>query len=74
MTITGSYEDLFRKEISKYDPICEDIAHNIEAQEQLLYQIQVYFWLLQWLSKLAMPHFKSSKNLYICLDLCLLFS
>ncbi|XP_031263625.1 vacuolar-sorting protein BRO1-like [Pistacia vera] len=41
MTITGSYEDLFRKEISKYDRICEDIAHNIEAQEQLLYQIQV---------------------------------
>ncbi|KAJ0037824.1 hypothetical protein Pint_22192 [Pistacia integerrima] len=40
MTITGSYEDLFRKEISKYDRICEDIAHNIEAQEQLLYQIQ----------------------------------
>ncbi|KAK3003733.1 hypothetical protein RJ639_018146 [Escallonia herrerae] len=40
MTSTGSYEDLFRKEIAKYDPICEDIAHNIEAQEQLLLQIQ----------------------------------
>lgn len=43
MTSTGSYEDLFRKEISKYDHICEDIAQNIEAQEQLLLQIQVYF-------------------------------
>ncbi|KAM4097257.1 hypothetical protein ACJW30_08G167600 [Castanea mollissima] len=32
MTSTGSYEDLFRKEISKYDRISEDIAHNIEAQ------------------------------------------
>ncbi|KAF3969486.1 hypothetical protein CMV_006729 [Castanea mollissima] len=39
MTSTGSYEDLFRKEMSKYDRI-SDIAHNIEAQEQLLLQIQ----------------------------------
>lgn len=41
MTSTGSYEDLFRKEISKYDHICEEIAQNIEAQERLLLQIQV---------------------------------
>lgn len=40
MTSTGSYEDLFRKEISKYDHICQEIAQNIEAQEQLLLQIQ----------------------------------
>ncbi|KAF2317837.1 hypothetical protein GH714_041152 [Hevea brasiliensis] len=40
MTSTGSYEDLFRKEIAKYDEICEDIAQNIEAQEQVLLQIQ----------------------------------
>lgn len=40
MTSTGSYEDLFRKEIAKYDLICEDIGQNIEAQEQLLLQIQ----------------------------------
>ncbi|KAK4763463.1 hypothetical protein SAY87_012901 [Trapa incisa] len=40
MTSMGSYEDLFRKELSKYDHICEDIARNIEAQEQLLIQIQ----------------------------------
>ncbi|KAI4357713.1 hypothetical protein L6164_001645 [Bauhinia variegata] len=40
MTSTGSYEDLFKKEIAKYDHICEDIAQNIEAQEQLLLQIQ----------------------------------
>ncbi|KAF3585059.1 hypothetical protein F2Q69_00026766 [Brassica cretica] len=40
MTITGSYEDMFRKEISKYDHICEDISQNIEVQEQLLRQIQ----------------------------------
>ena len=44
MTSAGSYEDLFRKEIAKYDPICEDIAQNIEGQEQLLLQIQVYFF------------------------------
>lgn len=40
MTSTGSYEDLFRKEIAKYDQICEDISQNIEAQEQVLLQIQ----------------------------------
>ncbi|KAE8668228.1 sarcoplasmic reticulum histidine-rich calcium-binding protein-like isoform 2 [Hibiscus syriacus] len=40
MTSTGSYEDLFRKEIAKYDHVCEEIAQNIEAQEQLLMQIQ----------------------------------
>ncbi|XP_022152294.1 vacuolar-sorting protein BRO1 [Momordica charantia] len=40
MTSTGSYEDLFRKEIAKYDNICEEISRNIEAQEQLLLQIQ----------------------------------
>ncbi|CAL0300324.1 unnamed protein product [Lupinus luteus] len=40
MTFTGSHEDLFKKEISKYDHICEEIAQNIEAQEQLLLQIQ----------------------------------
>lgn len=40
MTSTGSHEDLFRKEIAKYDHICEEIAQNIEAQEQLLLQIQ----------------------------------
>ncbi|KAL1203573.1 Vacuolar-sorting protein BRO1 [Cardamine amara subsp. amara] len=40
MTSTGSYEDMFRKEISKYDNICEDISQNIVVQEQLLMQIQ----------------------------------
>lgn len=41
MTSTGSYDDLFRKEISKYDQICQEISKNIEAQENLLVQIQV---------------------------------
>ncbi|KAI5401299.1 vacuolar-sorting protein BRO1 [Lathyrus oleraceus] len=40
MTSTGSYEDLFKKELAKYDHICEEIGQNIEAQEQLLLQIQ----------------------------------
>ncbi|XP_022873879.1 vacuolar-sorting protein BRO1-like [Olea europaea var. sylvestris] len=44
MTSTGSYEDLFRKEISKYDHICQEITKNLEAQEQLLMQIQVYIF------------------------------
>ncbi|KAK9676291.1 hypothetical protein RND81_11G067000 [Saponaria officinalis] len=40
MISTGSYEDLYKKEISKYDHICEEIAQNLDAQEQLLIQIQ----------------------------------
>ncbi|CAM8962254.1 unnamed protein product [Rhodiola kirilowii] len=40
MTSVGSSEDLFRKEVSKYDHICEDIAQNIKTQEQLLLHIQ----------------------------------
>ncbi|XP_071735609.1 vacuolar-sorting protein BRO1-like [Rutidosis leptorrhynchoides] len=41
MTSTGSYEDLFRKEITKYNHICEEISQNLQAQEQLLLHIQV---------------------------------
>ncbi|RWV82590.1 hypothetical protein GW17_00055898, partial [Ensete ventricosum] len=41
MASTGSQEDLFKKEIAKYDQICEEIAQNIEAQEQVLLQLQV---------------------------------
>ncbi|CAN6481778.1 unnamed protein product [Victoria cruziana] len=40
MARAGSYEDLFKKELGKYDSICQEIAQNIEAQEQLLLQIQ----------------------------------
>ncbi|KVI05406.1 ALIX V-shaped domain-containing protein [Cynara cardunculus var. scolymus] len=40
MTSIGSHEDLFRKEIAKYDQICEDISQNLQAQEQLLLHIQ----------------------------------
>ncbi|CAH9136609.1 unnamed protein product [Cuscuta epithymum] len=40
MTSPGSLEDLFRKEIGKYANICEEISKNLEAQEQLLIQIQ----------------------------------
>ncbi|KAL3510657.1 hypothetical protein ACH5RR_030058 [Cinchona calisaya] len=41
MTSTGSHEDLYRKEIAKYDHICQEITQNVEAQEQLLMHIQV---------------------------------
>ncbi|PKU59754.1 hypothetical protein MA16_Dca021751 [Dendrobium catenatum] len=40
LATSGSHEDLFKKEIAKYDSIREEITHNIEAQEQLLLQIQ----------------------------------
>lgn len=62
MTITGSYEDLFRKEISKYDHICEEIAQNIEAQEQLLFQIQVCFVIHHNGSRMSLRHFYLLEN------------
>lgn len=40
LATSGSHEDLFKKEIAKYDSIREDIAQNIEAQDQMLLQIQ----------------------------------
>ncbi|XP_062205317.1 vacuolar-sorting protein BRO1-like [Phragmites australis] len=40
MAGAGSHDDLYKKEIAKYDPICAEIADNIVAQEQLLLQIQ----------------------------------
>ncbi|KAL9683238.1 hypothetical protein QQ045_015057 [Rhodiola kirilowii] len=40
MSSTGSYEDLFKIEISKYEKISEEIVHNVEAQEQTLMQIK----------------------------------
>ncbi|KAK1412046.1 hypothetical protein QVD17_33000 [Tagetes erecta] len=40
MTSAGSHEDLFRKEIAKYNHICEEISQNLQAQEQLLLHIQ----------------------------------
>ncbi|KAI3796106.1 hypothetical protein L1987_38770 [Smallanthus sonchifolius] len=40
MTSTGSYEDLFRKERAKYNHVCEEISKNLQAQEQLLLNIQ----------------------------------
>ncbi|KAG0476298.1 hypothetical protein HPP92_013139 [Vanilla planifolia] len=40
LAISGSHDDLFKKEIAKYDSICGEITQNIEAQKQLLLQIQ----------------------------------
>ncbi|KAL1553624.1 bck1-like resistance to osmotic shock, variant 2 [Salvia divinorum] len=40
MATAGSHEDLFRKEISKCDHICEEIAKNLGDQEQILMHIQ----------------------------------
>eukprot|EP00271_Cylindrocystis_brebissonii_P000903 TRINITY_DN1108_c0_g1_i1.p1 TRINITY_DN1108_c0_g1~~TRINITY_DN1108_c0_g1_i1.p1 ORF type:complete len:893 (-),score=209.49 TRINITY_DN1108_c0_g1_i1:548-3226(-) len=41
MNTTGSYDDLFKREIAKYTVICEQVSKNIEAQDLLLQQIKV---------------------------------
>jgi hypothetical protein len=41
MTTSGSYEELFKRELSKFDPICVEVAKNVDAQERLLHQIKV---------------------------------
>eukprot|EP00250_Pteridium_aquilinum_P010073 c19135_g1_i1 orf=271-2889(+) len=37
----GSCDDLFKKELAKYDPICLEVSKNVEAQERLLQQIMM---------------------------------
>ena len=41
MNTSGSYEELFKVELAKYDQICEEVNKNVELQEQLLDQIKV---------------------------------
>eukprot|EP00250_Pteridium_aquilinum_P008898 c18291_g1_i1 orf=497-3190(+) len=41
MTTSGSYEDLFKRELGKYDKICQEVSKNVEAQEKLLQQIKM---------------------------------
>ncbi|KAI5055520.1 hypothetical protein GOP47_0029041 [Adiantum capillus-veneris] len=41
MTTSGSYEDLFKKELGKYDQVCQEVSKNVEAQEKLLLQIKM---------------------------------
>ena len=52
MSTSGSPDDLFKKEIMKYDPLCLEISQNIEAQERLLLQIQVTLSMLHKISGL----------------------
>ena len=41
MTTSGSYEDLFKKELEKYDQICQEVQKNVDAQDRILQQIKV---------------------------------
>ncbi|KAJ7552040.1 hypothetical protein O6H91_06G039700 [Diphasiastrum complanatum] len=63
MTTSGSYEDLFKKELAKYDPVCAEVAHNVEAQERLIQQIKAAndafattFNLQEYLGELLFSH------------------
>jgi len=40
MTTSGSYEDLFKKELAKYDQVSVEVSRNVEAQERVLQQIK----------------------------------
>lgn len=40
MTTSGSYEDLFKKELGKYDLISQEVGRNVDNQERLLQQIK----------------------------------
>lgn len=42
MTTSGSYEDLFKKEMGKYDQVSQEVARNIENQERLFHQIKLH--------------------------------
>ncbi|CAK9200542.1 unnamed protein product [Sphagnum troendelagicum] len=40
MTTSSSYEDLFKKELAKYDQVSLEVGRNVEAQERVLQQIK----------------------------------
>eukprot|EP00850_Spirogloea_muscicola_P022347 SM000289S10413 [mRNA] locus=s289:127673:133488:- [translate_table: standard] len=56
LTTSGSYEDLFKRELAKYDPVCAEVSQNVQAQQNLLQEIKVgqELWILTVL------HFASS--------------
>ncbi|KAH6554861.1 hypothetical protein KP509_1Z301200 [Ceratopteris richardii] len=41
LSTSGSCEDLFKRELAKYDPICAEVSKNVEAQGRLLLQIMM---------------------------------
>ncbi|KAI5065951.1 hypothetical protein GOP47_0018575 [Adiantum capillus-veneris] len=41
LSTSGSCEDLFKKELAKYEPVCLEVSKNVQAQERLLQQIMV---------------------------------
>lgn len=41
MSTSGSYEELFKVELAKYDHIFEEVNKNVQLQEQLLEEIKV---------------------------------
>jgi hypothetical protein len=41
MTYSGSYEELFKKELAKYNAITADVQSNVARQEELLKLIKV---------------------------------
>lgn len=41
MATSGSVDELFKKELTKYDPICLEVSKNVQAQERLLLQIMM---------------------------------
>lgn len=41
LSTSGSCDDLFKKELAKYDPICVEVSKNVQAQEMLLKQIMM---------------------------------
>lgn len=41
MTTSGSYEELFKRELAKFDPVCLEVAKNVDLQQRLLHQLKV---------------------------------
>lgn len=75
MAGVGSHDDLFKKEIAKYDSICAEIADNIMAQEQLLLQIQVTRKCLMNIGAVCFETFfvlEVSLKVYILISMCIL--
>ena len=57
MNAMGSREDLFKRELGKYDPIVREVESNVAAQRQTLQRLEAQFQAFS--SAFNFPEYKS---------------
>ena len=80
LSTSGSQEDLFKRELAKYDPVCLEVSKNIEMQQKLLEQIMVSSFVsyypifiviyMPYMFNGCYKHFKFQLEAHLLCDLC----